>query len=415
MLLALHVARVTCSLRHMDYHSMLPFVRLSSYGFQAGGKFHFNVSTESASHTMMLMFDSNELKTIFSSSTTDIIMKACENTSREYAKMNFTAKEMASSFEWSGTVPKDSLYTTYIIDCDRNPAQYVIDADYRNPNSPLDVRDRFNIPMYNLLQFAYYVIFMIWMLNALQYTMFRIPLHTIFSVMPIVKAVSLMLSGQYWKSIRDDIMPADWLEDAIFILNIIYYTAFLSAISYIGTGWCIFRTNVGAFHLFQLLFSSLFIVCGFLLIPKLQNINYIIISLILVAINFFWFLKVNFVNFIIICRLLEQMIKEPVVKEKIKLAKDFLSSCFITLINTLFICGITMATETHKVISRGILEVGFLIGSILHMKYFMFRREYFGDGTEYGAKHRSYVKEVHVRTLVEPKNTSIVMFTCIAE
>lgn len=164
------------------------------------------------------------------------------------------------TYSWTGTVKSDGTYYPTVFNCARET--FNISMTFRNFNSCLDAREQ-SIPyLYGVLSFLYPTLTVIWILNAAAFSKFDVPIHKLFTLTTVVRAVAIIMTSNLWvsKTIREipDSDTVIYADIATFVANIFLF----SVNGLAGLGWNSFRHHLT----FKEVFRTIFIVTGFFLV-----------------------------------------------------------------------------------------------------------------------------------------------------
>ena len=336
----------------------------------------------------------------------DPLNKVCTIHDHHVTDLNFSVNYTNSStFNWHGTVHQTSVYSLHLMNCDSNRSVFSVNAYFMNPGSYLDSRDEILLHLYLVFALVYFVISMVWWINAAIFTNFRVPLHTMFLLLPMIRCVILMLTSSNWGDVRLYDQENATKTNLMFILNFIYYTLMFTGIASASAGFCTYRTKFHWKDSAEIILSSFFLALGMQLVPLISDIQQAFFIMAILIFSILWYLKQSIVSMIIVTQLMQQMKDERVVA-KIKLAHCFAISSFITIVATTVISIYAAAVDSRKFVCSSFLEIGLIVSSILQLKFFLFRKEYYGEPQS----DSSYtIKIVKPKTLVEPNKTQVAL------
>ncbi|OHT00225.1 hypothetical protein TRFO_33141 [Tritrichomonas foetus] len=393
------------------YSSFNSECRLLNFGFQANGEFDLEINSSIPSYFAGYLISTQE-----TDHSTTLISKTCQNfnpsTNSPYidgqkfhiAAVNFSSGPNATYYHWRGSVPLKSVYSLYLINCNSNRSTFSIESQFTNPESYLDTRDEIILHIYLVFAFVYFIVSAIWWVNAAIFTNFRVPLHTIFLLLPMIRCLILMLTSSLWGDLRLTDRENIPKRRLIFALNFIYYTVMFNGIAFASAGFCIFRQKIHWKDSFEIIISSICLTFGILLVPYIQDIQQAFLIMAIVVFSVLWYLKQSIVSMIIVTQLMHQM-KEPQVVAKVKLAHRFAMCSFSTIAATIIISIYAAAIDSRKSLCASLLEIGLIVNSILQLKFFLFRKQYYGE-----SRNDEYViKIVKPKTFVEPNGTQMVL------
>ncbi|OHS93193.1 hypothetical protein TRFO_12017 [Tritrichomonas foetus] len=369
LLLLLGPSIVNCYSHEMTRVSHHPAIMLSSFGFEKNGFYNISIHSQNLSKIRLMMTEYSKRIELATYS------KYCDT---------YQISNDSETITFIGNVKDKGVYTPIIIDCDRKVSLsddkiYNIISLYSNPKYLIDYRSTLFLPMYSVLSKVYLGIFLVWVINGYLYSNFRVKLHTIFSLQPITKSISLCINYIIWESLMTKDDTDIKLKILLLFVDTIFYSLYLVSLAFVGSGWCIFRSKMNLTQFLKIIISSVFVALTILLSPYVSNLTQGFLMFICVVLSFVYYMKMNLINVIIVVRLLDQMIKQPIVASKIKLAKEFVVSSFSLLCLALFINLIILMLGVAEVYATGFFECCFLLENVFIMRSFLFRSEYSGE------------------------------------
>jgi hypothetical protein len=309
------------------------------------------------------------------------------------------------SAQIAGRLSHKGIYTPFFINCERNVTEYAVDVFYANPESLLDFRNMFIEHLYIGLSIVYFVIFLVWLGNGLRYSGFRVPLHTVYTVLPIIRAVSSYFIALIWRN-RAVSEGRTGHERMVMALDIVYYTLYLSAIAFAGAGWCIFRPRLGRGQVANIIASSVLPTLVVVAVPYARLLWQILVLLVLFVFGLFFYAKINLFNIIMVARLLDSVGKRPVVMNKVKLAKQYVVLSFSHLVMTVSGSVALLVIDASSASGITFFEVLIFVGALFQMNFFLFRKQYAGEapGSEREPVRTSRPKPC---ILIDPTGTAL--------
>jgi hypothetical protein len=362
----------------LHYDAVFPSVMLPSFGFQANGSFEMSIASSELGSFVLLFQHVRESSYISAMRPKQLLHFCHRPLPASFLSHRFAGDSINDHAYLNGTIAYDGIYTPYLINCEFNRTKYEVNVSYTNPTSHLDSRTMFLDSLYRYLSIIYFTLALVWMLNGCRFSMFRVPLHTVFTVLPIIRGLSSLFISWVWQH-RAVTGQGSAFEDVIFLLDFVYYTLYLSAIAFVGTGWCIFRGAPEVGQISRILSSSLLPTLGVMLIPFAREFIEILPLLALLVLGLMLYAKINVYNIILVVRLLDSMTKRPLVANKIKLAKKYVIQSFLHLIGTVAGTAALIVIDGSATYATVFFEALFLLGSLMHMQFFLFRKRYAGE------------------------------------
>ena len=353
-------------------NNQFPVVSLPSFGFEAGGTFNISIVSRYAPYSRFILV--RQTRSEFANS---ILMKqipdicATEATNNSQIVLNFGDSWRRTV---SGVVQNSGVYSAFIVNCHANASRLTVSGHFRNPASLLDTRDMAIETVYRVLGWLYLGMFVAWAANGLWFSGFRVPLHTVFTIMPAIRFMESLFVEAIWRA-RATSDAVTGKEVPLAVLDLLYYASYLCAMAFVGTGWCIFRQMITRRLVIEVVVSSLATTLGVIMMRQVSCILGFVACLMLAGVGAIAYCKLIFVEVIILRRLLDEL-KETQVKMKIRLAWDYLVKNFVTTIIAVVSAGIMISLQVRTVAVMIVFEAIFVIGSLQQMKCFMFRKKY---------------------------------------
>jgi hypothetical protein len=251
--------------------------------------------------------------------------------------------------------------------------------------------------MYAFFSALYVPLGFIWTINALCFVNFRVTLHTLFLLLPIIRSISLYNSRRFWlhTSVFNSSDDAQLL--LISFLEFGFYSLTLAGISFACAGFCIFRQKFYFRDRIEILLSAGLVTGSILSSKFIGNIQQAFIVLGFICFSVVWYLKQGIISIVMVINLMKQMESEPLVIAKVRLSRNFVvSSCCVMLV-TMTAGSVAAALEFQKLICALIIEIGMLTNTALQLNYFLLREKYTGseeiEGTRPPAKRPAVLRD----------------------
>jgi hypothetical protein len=152
-------------------------------------------------------------------------------------------------------------------------------------------------------------------------------------------------------------------------------------------------------------------VIGVLLIPFARTFVEILGLLGVIFVGLLMYVKMNVFNILLVVKLLDSMTKQPLVSNKIKLAKRFVVASFVHLMFATGGSVLLLIYEVSSVVPTVFFEVNIAVGTWVQMRCFMFRQQYAGESPGRGIEVGEAAEKCVPVVLVEPEATSIALVT----
>lgn len=386
-----------------NFSSYNPDTMLLSFGFHKGASFEVDASvTPSTQSFALLLANETESQALYRHRIP--LQKVCANV--ESVGLSATS-DGQTNIHWTGTIPEDGVYNLFLINCGSGRSGFSLSVNYQNPNSHLDSRDDSAPYIYWVLSMIQGVLGTVWIMNGILFMNFRIPLHTIFCVLPMTRAVSLWVTSTKWNDLQTTGTYPFWKDVCQTSLEFIYYTLMFTGIAAACAGFCIFRNKFTRRDKREIVVSSALLTGGILATQHCPNFGYAIFGLGFTICNLIWYFKHSIINLIIATNLMKLMRKDPHVYAKVKLSRNFVVSSFSIIIGTLVLSLGAAGMDMQLCVYAVILESGLIVCTLLQLKFFMFRKQYSGDAEA----PREQQTLVEFPMIIEPRASYLVCMT----
>jgi len=383
-----------------DYYSALPVIKLASFGFLEGGYYDISVNLSVESQIAIALITESKVKEKYSIQEFSYLCSL--NVTDDY----FAVSSMnVSSFNQNGMIKDKGVYTPIVINCNRNISKYWIQFEFRNRDFFIDSRDYYIPEVHVLLSIVHSIFFLIWFTNGVLFPMFKVRLHTVLLSLPIPKVISLLLFAKFWKLKRDSNITDMSIMVKVHIMNTIHSSVLFAVISMISSGWNIFRNSLIWKECSRIWCSSIIMTIGLVFIQGSQSIIRVFILSGMIVFGFLWYIKNNMISVLSITRLLKRVDKTTVVAIKISLSKEFTAYTTLTVGITILLYCLSSSLDCSFMLTALIIEAGFVIETIVAMKYFLLRSNYFGKEPETRLEDRSF--HMKPANIIEPIGTQI--------
>jgi hypothetical protein len=387
---------------NITFLSFRPTDRLLEFGFSTNGTFDFEFRAETSESVRGFLLHEQQLADL------PRLSNACTHSDLHITDLNVTGMLGEGGLRWRGSIPVSGVYYLYFWACGRPHKQFNATVDFLNPTSRLDTRDMVLPRLYECFVAIYAVIALIWNINAISYLNFRVPLHTIFYLLPLIRSVSLWISRSYWIEASLNDFPAFWKTQALTILEFLFYALNLTGISLASAGFCTYRQKFDWRDSVITVLSSALVAAAVLSAQFVQTLQQAFFVLGLVCFSIAWYCKQGIILVIVMNNLLIQLQGDHQVVAKVSLSRGFAISSLLTLFLTMVVSSVLAAVGLRKMVCAVVLESGLLLNAWWHVHYFMFKKEHCGDPSE------EVVKPVSVRKpilLTGPLGSGLALLT----
>jgi hypothetical protein len=304
------------------------------------------------------------------------------------------------SLVWTGSVIIPGVYSLFLVNCGLNKSIYQMNVSCRNPNSHLDSRDEMLPGTYRFCAVIDFCFFGIWIINAVKFLNFRIRLHTLFLLFPIIRAVSLTVSASKWDDLRVSDSYPFWKECVTVTLEFLFYTLLLCGVAAASAGMWIFRSEINKGDWIEIILSSVFLTISILMIGHSPNFTFIVTFVVFTIFSMLWYFRHSLVNLIIATNLLKSLQTEPQIRAKIGLSQNFVSSTFLTMFGSLTMAAVVGGMDLQQGICAAVWEAGVICSLLVHQKFLLLRSCYSGEDEEPAVSQKR--KEISLRKVHEP-------------
>jgi hypothetical protein len=394
-------------LTNVTFLSLHPSSQVLRFGFEPGGEFRLDFESSKPGLVRGFFLSEAELpRPPFSSAG---FGSACSRPDVHIGVINFTGPTADGKVVWMGKVDQRSIYTLFFWNCDSNRTNFNLKAVFANPSTRLDTRDIILPRLYSTFCRIYAAMAVIWSVNTLCFLQFRVPLHTIFMGLPIIRSVSLSISGSLWRDAAVSDEPFRWKIYTISLLEFAFYTFTLAAISYVCAGFCIYRQKFHMRDRIELSMSAMLVTGSILSVQFISDIQTAFFLLGLICFSILWYLKQGVMSIVMVTGLMRQMESEPQVVAKVTLSRNFVvRSCLIVFL-TLLSSSVAVGLDFHNWICATILEAGMILNTIMQLKYFLLRKKYVGDAADSVERRKRMVRRPAV--IVDPVRSALVILS----
>jgi hypothetical protein len=380
------VALSLSQLISLSFLSLHPKNEVLTFGFEPGGTFDLRIESPAPRGALRGLFvTESELYRLDSRRLSEF----CFSSDFRIADLNFSSSSGVSPIVWSGVVTERSVYTLFFWQCDSPRTNFTLTARFANPTTRIDTRDMVLPRFYRVFSVVYAVLGVVWTINGLVFFNFRVPLHTLFLLLPVVRSYSLHTSRSFWLNAEGSDEPFRSQVLTISLLEFAFYTMTLAGVAFACAGFCIYRQKFYWRDRLEIVLSSALVTGSILSVEFIANIQQAFVVLGLICFSVIWFMKQGVISIVMVTTLMKQMESEPQVIAKVKLSRNFVVASCLTMLGTLTIGSVAAGLEFRKSICALIVELGMLVNTALQLKYFLLRKTYYGCAADEGPKRRT--------------------------
>jgi hypothetical protein len=386
----------------VNFISFDPVPHVLKFGFEAGGIFRFDFESTPACNVRGLFLSEREL----AASNNSHFGLMCSEPGFSIAAINFSGSIGERNGLWEGAVSERGVYTLFLWNCDRGRTAFRLTATMRNPSTHLGTRHVVMPGLYLMFCVVYSIMAFIWIVNPLCFLRFRVPLHTLFVLLPLIRAVSMAVSRRVWIDLGASERPR--LTAALSLLGFAFYSATLARISFACAGLSIYRRKVMLAERLEMIVTAMLVSASYLGVRYIVSIASDFLVIGMISFSSVWYMKQAAASAVLVTGLMKQMKGEPQVHAKVTLARSFVADSSITIVLTWTIWIIAIESECQKWLSATILEAGLMLNTAWQMKYFLLRKEYI-EGVHEDPMKRKLAKRPMV--LIDPVRSRLVVLT----
>lgn len=390
----------------MNYSASNPDNTIFTFGLLKGAIFSANVSTTEKTRFHLLLVESHE-KDHVSKSGVRLRQQCLTGASTMgVCKIEEFAGRVLQ-FNWNIEIEEDGVYDLHLVNCGGNGTTYEISVCFGNPGSFIDSRDFYLPEVYRVLATAQFLFLVIWVVNGLQFMNFRIPLHTMFVLLPMIRCVSLWITASRWEDLKSFDESPCWKLYIQLGMEFSYYALLFTGIAMASAGFGTFRLKLENFEALELVVSSACLSAGIFITHVKPVFSWVLCGVVWTLFSGIWYLKHSVLNLAMATDILNIMRKDPQVYAKVKLSRSFFISSLLIVAGTLFFETLAAGMNFRRMVCYAIFEAGLLTGALVQLHFFMFRQGYSGLGDALEAEQISRFFPV----IVEPKRAYVACIT----
>jgi hypothetical protein len=219
----------------------------------------------------------------------------------------------------------------------------------------------------------------VWMVNTLIFTSFRVPLHTVFVVLPGIRSLALKATAVYWIAASNNDPQMHTYFVVICALKFVFYTLTLANTSLASAGFCIYREVFSAEEILTRIGYSMALSVSVLSVQFVSDIQQTFLFLGVFAIGMVAYVKDVVISVIILTNLIKEMQGHPQVIAKLRLARYFAVTSWLIITGTVLSSVICIFKDVDHWIYAIVSEMGVFANTVLQAKCFLLRRSYCGQ------------------------------------
>ena len=367
-----------------DVESDSKILVTSSFGFDSGGSFDIKMNLREFNYSKIILFLSNynrfnQERNIFNACNSSSNFKFSDlnfsyisnNKNDIYSPHQYNSNVTTGTILWNGTIDDRQIYSLWILNCDgRHTLKFLIDIQFKNKNSYIDYRDEL-IPQIDFIFSGIHLFLSIlWFCNLFLRSEYSIPLHQIISTISLFRVLSLLIDASVWmdKKSTDVLTNSKFITHKSFIT--IYYTLFFASLSLVLSGYCTFREKLTRYEFFEIFASTILFIGGLNFCDDdITDLKILLISSCSMSTGFLWYLKNNFVYFVIFQNLLEQFNNNDDISKRLNLVKKY-SYISLFLFSVRFFISVALAPLGSTVVDSVVNEIFLILCELCQIFFF---------------------------------------------
>jgi hypothetical protein len=342
------------------------------FGFDAGGSFSFEANLSRLGQHRGFLLTESEVERL----NKQQLVISCGQ--EHIAKINHSQIAWQDHFTWSGTVPERGIYSLHFGDCNSNHMTVELTAVMTNRGTRLDIRHVTLPKLYSGFALVHAILTIIWVANAILFSNFRIPLHTLFVCVPAVRCLSLTMMAYYWHRAAKTDEPWKPQEYYVFVLDVVFHALNIAGIAIAAAGICIYRETLETGQLGNILGTSFAAVGSVISVQFLSGVEQVFIVLGIFVASFVSYLKESITSILILSELMREMVNDSQILSKLLLSRKFSVKSALTISVTLAIWLLCTFGDVQPWIRTIAFEGGLLANTAIQAQFFLLRQSYCG-------------------------------------
>jgi hypothetical protein len=290
--------------------------------------------------------------------------------------------------------PHSYIDFRYSSPCNDLPANTSVDAT--RPNLPAKSR-RCAITqsdVYDAFSRLYALLGVIWLMNACRFINYRIPLHTLFLALPILRSAIL---ARLVNSV-DSNCPAQ--RSDISLLRFAFYTINLAGLNLACAGFCTYRQRLHDREHIEIFLASGLVTGSLVASHLVSNVRDALLLLGLMCIGIVTYLKQVIISLLMVTHILRQMRTEEQIVAKMCLSRRFVVWTYVIVMVTFETWGISYVIGCGTIVRALIFECGVFVNSCWQL--YLFRLNETNCQGGHGHHSGNKVPQKKPLVLVEP-------------
>ena len=346
----------------INFTAAFPVNTILSYGFKEKGKYVIQMNSSHASQALVILSKDAYLKKSH--------FYYCEERQNILKYENCTIENSNQTLTLSGTISQDGVYKLFLVSCAPRQSNFKISCTFSNPDTLLDYRNRFIIPLFRYMSIFYGCIFSYWFSKSPILRIFKYPLHTTFMLLPLVRAFCLYIWYAKWKTMETTEKPSCMLSFATHTIDIIYYTTYLSALLFLCGGCNVYRITFSLVEHIDIIAASFTLTLGIILIPIVNNEILLLLGFALTIAGLVGYLSIGITSMLKATRIVALVSAKPKLKQKIIKSRKIVSLTYLLSFITITVYITMYLASVPEFACAIVMEVGCLACIIIMLWFY---------------------------------------------
>ena len=349
-LIVLLAKEATSQMFQLNFTSSYIVNYVLSYGFNQNGKYKVTMKTLHAPDSLIMLTRDSFLK--------ESAHYYCTERQKLAKKYNMSMNSSNDTLSLDGIISEPGVYKMFIVTCSKKYNTFEINCSFSNPNSLLDNRNRYVVPMFKFMTILYCCVFGLWFAQSPMLQIFRYPLHTTFMFLPLIRALSLYVWYTKWGIMAKTESTPLWLDFTAHALDVVFFTTLFSSLLFLCEGCNIYRIKFGIREHVDIIFASLALIFGLKMIPIVGNETMIMFCFWLIVGGLVLYLSLGMTAIIKARRIMVLVSAKASLMEKIMRSKKIVSITYIISFVTMIAYIALYLASIPDFVSLCVLEVG---------------------------------------------------------
>ena len=346
----------------INYTASFPINAILTYGFKEKGKYFIQLNSSKASDAIIILTKDAYLhKSHF---------YYCNERNNILRYQNCSVQNSNRTLTLSGSIKDEGVYKLFLISCSPKQARFKISCTFSNPDTLLDYRNRFIVPMFKYMSLFYLCLFSYWFAQYPILRIFKYPLHTSFMLLPLVRAFCMYIWYAKWKTMETTEKPSFALSFATHLIDVIYYTTYLSSLLFLCGGCNIYRITFSLVEHLDIILASFTLTIGIILIPIVSNEKLLMLGFALTIAGLVWYLSIGVTSMVKAARIVSLVSAKPRLKQKIIRSREIVSLTYLLSFITITVYIAMYLAYLPEFACAIVMEVGCLACIIIILWFY---------------------------------------------